>query len=223
MLHPTSRGVALYQDKVFLAAGEAALVALDAKTGKRVWTTKVEDNRKGYYMSLAPLIADGKVIVGASGGELGVRGFVAAFDVDTGQRAVANLTPCPRQVNLAARPGRRAISGRLAADRSGSPATTTPKPTWRSGAPATAVPGWAISVLATIFTPRRQSRSTSAPARSRVITSTIPNESWDWDEVSPPILVDYQRNGRTIKGLIDVARDGYLWFLERTDGEINFR
>ena len=45
-----------------------------------------------------------------------------------------------------------------------------------------------------------------------------PNESWDWDEVSPPILVDYQRNGRTIKGLIDVARDGYLWFLDRGNG-----
>jgi alcohol dehydrogenase (cytochrome c) len=49
-----------------------------------------------------------------------------------------------------------------------------------------------------------------------------PNESWDWDEVSPPILVDYKRGGKTIKGLIDVARDGYLWFLERTDGQINF-
>ena len=49
-----------------------------------------------------------------------------------------------------------------------------------------------------------------------------PNDSWDWDEVSPPILVDYQRNGRTVKGLIDVARDGYLWFLERTDGQIKF-
>jgi alcohol dehydrogenase (cytochrome c) len=49
-----------------------------------------------------------------------------------------------------------------------------------------------------------------------------PNESWDWDEVSPPIVVDYQRNGRTVKGLIDVARDGYLWVLERTDGPIRF-
>jgi alcohol dehydrogenase (cytochrome c) len=49
-----------------------------------------------------------------------------------------------------------------------------------------------------------------------------PNESWDWDEVSPPILVDYQRNGRTVKGLIDVARNGYLWFLERTNGPIRF-
>ena len=49
-----------------------------------------------------------------------------------------------------------------------------------------------------------------------------PNESWDWDEVSPPILVDYQRNGRTIKGLVNVARNGYLWFLERTTGKIKF-
>jgi alcohol dehydrogenase (cytochrome c) len=49
-----------------------------------------------------------------------------------------------------------------------------------------------------------------------------PNDSWDWDEVSPPILVDYRRNGRTIKGLIDVARNGYLWFLERTEGPIRF-
>src|ERR1044071_6864960 len=49
-----------------------------------------------------------------------------------------------------------------------------------------------------------------------------PNDSWDWDEVSPPILVDYQRNGRTIKGLIDVARDGYICFLERTNGAINY-
>src|SRR4029079_3179971 len=49
-----------------------------------------------------------------------------------------------------------------------------------------------------------------------------PNESWDWDEVSPPILVDFQRNGRTVKGLVSVARNGYLYFLERTSGPINF-
>jgi alcohol dehydrogenase (cytochrome c) len=49
-----------------------------------------------------------------------------------------------------------------------------------------------------------------------------PNESWDWDEASPPILVDYQRNGRTIKGLVNVARNGYLYFLERTTGRFGF-
>src|SRR5262245_50021709 len=86
LLHPTSRGVALYGDKVFFAAGEAVLVALDARTGKEVWTAEVEDNSRGYYMSLAPLVADGKVIVGASGGELGIRGFVAAYDLETGEQ-----------------------------------------------------------------------------------------------------------------------------------------
>jgi alcohol dehydrogenase (cytochrome c) len=49
-----------------------------------------------------------------------------------------------------------------------------------------------------------------------------PNDSWDWDEVPPPILVDYQHDGRTIKGLVYVARDGYLWMLERTSDKINF-
>ena len=49
-----------------------------------------------------------------------------------------------------------------------------------------------------------------------------PNDSWDWDEVSPPILIDYQRDGRTVKGLVNVARNGYLWFLERGAGPIGF-
>jgi len=56
--HPTSRGVALFGDKVFLAAGDATLVALDAKTGKEAWTATVGDNKSGYYMTLAPLVVD---------------------------------------------------------------------------------------------------------------------------------------------------------------------
>src|SRR5439155_6849971 len=69
LLHPTSRGVGLLGDKVYFAAADAVLVALDAKTGNEVWNAKVEDYTKGYYMSLAPLVADGKVMVGVSGGE----------------------------------------------------------------------------------------------------------------------------------------------------------
>ena len=76
--------------------------------------------------------------------------------------------------------------------------------------------------------PRRQliylvhHRNRCGHRKNQGLSSVQPNESWDWDEVSPPILVDYQRNGKTVKGLVDVARDGYLWFLERTDGAINF-
>ena len=89
--HDTSRGVALLGNRVYFAAGEAVLVALDAKTGREVWTTDVADNKSGYYISLAPLIAGGKVMVGASGGEYGIRGFVAAFDRGDRQGAVADV------------------------------------------------------------------------------------------------------------------------------------
>ena len=96
LLHPTSRGVALWGDKVFFAASDAVLVALDAKTGKEVWNAKVEDYTKGYYMSLAPLVIGGKVLVGTSGGELGVRGFVVAFDAESGKELWRTFTvPAP--------------------------------------------------------------------------------------------------------------------------------
>ena len=112
--HDTSRGVALYGDKVYFAAGEAVLVALDAKTGKEVWTTTVADNKSGYYISLAPLVAGGKVMVGASGGEYGIRGFVAGFDPETGKEAVAHLYDSrarrARQRNVAQ--GRRPMEDR---------------------------------------------------------------------------------------------------------------
>src|SRR5262245_50204630 len=94
--HQTSRGLALYGDKVFFAVGEALLVAIDVKTGKEVWATKVEENKNGYYITMAPLVADGKVLVGASGGEFGIRGFIAAFDPNSGKELwKAYTVPAP--------------------------------------------------------------------------------------------------------------------------------
>ncbi|HJV95495.1 MAG TPA: PQQ-binding-like beta-propeller repeat protein, partial [Albitalea sp.] len=96
VLHDTNRGVALLGDRVYYAAAEAVLVALDAKTGKEVWTATVADNQSAYYITLAPLVAQGKVLVGASGGEFGVRGFVAAFDAQTGKEQWRTYTvPAP--------------------------------------------------------------------------------------------------------------------------------
>src|SRR4029077_329142 len=94
--HDTSRGVALYGDKVYFAAGEAVVVALDAKTGREVWTKQVADNKSAYYISLAPLVAGNKVMVGTSGGDWGIRGFIAALDPETGQELWRTFTiPAP--------------------------------------------------------------------------------------------------------------------------------
>lgn len=221
LLHPTSRGVALYGDKVFFARAEAVLVALDARTGKEVWSTAVEDNRHGYYISLAPLVADGKVLVGASGGELGVRGFVAAYDPETGKQLWKVFTvPAPGEPGSETWPNGdqwKTGGGSIWVTANYDPQTKLAFFGTGNGGPwmGDQRPGDNLYTASTIAID-----VTSGTIRGH--HQYNPNESWDWDEVSPPILVDYQRNGRTVKGLIDVARDGYLWFLERTDGPIKF-
>ena len=219
--HQTNRGVALYGDKVFFAAGEAVLVALDARTGREAWTSVVADNKAGYYTTLAPLVAGGVVMVGASGGEFGIRGFVAGFDVDTGKEKWRTYTvPAPGEPGSETWP-------------KGDHWKTGGAPVWVTGNydPETNLAYWGTGNGGPTIGDQR-------PGDNLYVTSTIaldvatgaikghhqyhPNDSWDWDEVSPPILVDYQRNGRTIKGLIDVARNGYIWFLERSAGPIKF-
>jgi alcohol dehydrogenase (cytochrome c) len=219
--HPTSRGVALLGDKVFFAANDAILVALNARTGEQVWTAKVAENRNGYYMTLAPLVADGKVMVGASGGELGVRGFVAAFDPDTGKELWRTYTvPAPGEPGSETWP-------------KGDQWKNGGAPVWVTGNydPQTNIAYWGTGNGGPWMGDQRPGDNLYATSTIAIDVATgrikghfqyVPNDSWDWDEVSPPILVDFQRQGRTFKGLIDVSRSGYLWFLERTDGPINF-
>jgi alcohol dehydrogenase (cytochrome c) len=221
LLHPTSRGVALWGDKVFFAASDAVLVALDAKTGKEVWNAKVEDYTKGYYMSLAPLVIDGKVLVGTSGGELGVRGFVVAFDAESGKELWRTFTvPAPGEAG----------------------SETWPKgDQWKTGGGSIWVTGVYDSATGLTFWGTGNGGPWMGDQRpgDNLYTSSVlaldaktgqikgyhqyhQNDSWDWDEVSPPIIVDYMSNGKPVKGLVDVARDGYLWMLERTSDKINF-
>jgi alcohol dehydrogenase (cytochrome c) len=211
--HEVNRGVALYGDKVLVAAGEAVLVALDVRTGRVAWETKVAENSQGYYTTLAPLVADGKVLVGASGGEFGIRGFLAAFDVETGKEVWRTYTiPAPGE------PGSETWSG--------DQWKTGGAPIWVTGnydaETNTAYFGTGNGGPTTGDTRPGDNLYTASTIAFDVATGAIkgfyqyhPNDSWDWDEVSPPLLVDYQRGGRTIKGLINVARDGYLWFVDR--------
>ena len=221
IIHQTSRGVALYGDKVFLAAGNAVLVALNARTGQEVWTVRVAENKASHYMSLAPLVAEGKVMVGTSGSDRGVRGFVAAYDVETGKESWRVYTiPAPGE------PG----------------SETWPKgEEWKTGGggiwvagnydPETHLSYWGTANAYPWIGDLRPGDNlyTSSTVAIDVRTGQLkgyhqyhPNDSWDWDEVSPPLLIDYRRQNRTVKGLVNAARNGYLWFLERTDGPIKF-
>ena len=219
-LHPTNRGVGLYEDKVYLATLDAHVVALDAKTGKVVWDQTVEDYKKGYYMTLAPLVAKGKIIVGVSGGELGIRGFVQALDARTGSSAWKTFTiPAP-----------------------GEPGSDTWKgDTWRTGGVSVWITGtydpqlnltyWGTGNAAQWIGDQRPGDnlySASVVAldadsgKLRAYHQYHWNDSWDWDEVSAPVLMDVKRGDRTIKGLVHPARNGYLWLLERRADAIAF-
>ena len=165
-------------------------------------------------MTAPPLVADGKLVTGISGGDGANRGFVAAYDPDTGRELWKTyMTPSPGE------PGSETWRG----------------DDWKTGGAATWVTGnydpetnlvyWGVGNGFPWVGLARPGDNlyTASTVAIDVATGAIkahfqytPNESWDWDEVSPPILVDYQRGGRTVKGLINFARNGYLYFLERS-------
>ena len=89
-----SRGLALYEGKIFRTTLDANVIALDQKTGKELWRSHVIDFKDGYSETVAPLVADGVVITGISGAEYGIRGFIDGWDPDDRQTSVADLHGC---------------------------------------------------------------------------------------------------------------------------------
>lgn len=215
-LHPTNRGVALYGDKVYVATVDCHLVALDAKTGKVAWTKAVGDWKALQYMTLAPLAAKGRIMVGSSGGETGVRGFVAAFDAETGNEVWRTYTTA-----APGEPGGDTWPGESYKNGGGS--------IWITGTydPATNLAYWGTGNPAPWPTEGRKGDNlyTTSTIALDVDSGKIrghhqytPNDAWDWDEVSAPLLIDTEVKGRKMKAAVHAGRNGYLWMLERKDG-----
>ncbi|MCY4264035.1 MAG: PQQ-dependent dehydrogenase, methanol/ethanol family [Gammaproteobacteria bacterium] len=218
--HRTNRGVALYGDKVYMATLDARVVGLDAASGRKLWDTSVQDNSFGYYITMAPLGIEDKILVGTSGGELGIRGFVVALDAETGEEVWRTYTvPAPGQ------PGNE----------------TWPGESWRTGGAAVWVPGHydAERRLAYFGTGNPGPWIGDQRPGDNLYTNSVLalnidggeivahhqyhwNGSWDWDEVSTPILMPVQRKGREFDALVHAGRNGYLWTLERMDDRIGF-
>ena len=218
--HPTNRGVGLYEDKVYVATVDAFVVALDAATGTVVWETAVEDHRVGYYMTMAPLVVNGKVMVGVLGGELGIRGFVTALDAESGGEVWKTYTiPGPDEVGHDSWPGDSWRTGGV--------------PVWLTGTfdPELNLTYWGTGNAGPWIGDARPgdnlySNSVIAlDADTGALTAHHQyhwNGSWDWDEVAAPLLIDVERGGRTIKSLVHPGRNGYLWLLERSATDISF-
>ena len=219
-LHPTNRGVALYGDYVYMATTDCALVALDAVTGKEVWSVALDDYKTGCYSTLAPLAARGKILVGYSGGERGVRGSASAFDAETGRRIWRTYTvPAPDE------PGGATWKGDAYKRGGGSiwitgvfdPASNTTY--WGTGNPAPWVaddrPGDNLYTDSTLALDIDTGHVKS-------YHQYTPHDSFDWDEVSAPLLIDTEIDGKLVKTATHAGRNGYLWILDRDRGQLTF-
>jgi alcohol dehydrogenase (cytochrome c) len=220
LIHPTNRGVALYGDKVYMATLDAVVIAFDAVTGDIVWQQPVADYHAGYYMTMAPLAVHGHIMVGVSGGERGIRGFVTALDAETGEEVWKTYTiPGPGEFGNDTWPGDTWQRGGGPVWLTGTFDPELNQTYWGTGNPGPwigdARPGdnlFTNSVLAL----------DADTGELEGYHQYHWNGSWDWDEVSTPLLIDVERDGRTIPALVHPGRDGYLWLLERGRDDIRF-
>jgi alcohol dehydrogenase (cytochrome c) len=167
-----------------------------------------------------PLVVDGKVIVGGSGGELGVRGYVVAYDANTGKELWRTFTiPGTGEPGNETWKGDDWKTGGGSAWMTGNYDPDTKTVYWGTGNaapwPGDTHPGdnlYTSSVLAL----------DPDSGKLKTYFQYHPNDSWDWDEVDAPMLVDLQRDGRTIKSLIHPGRNAIFWILERKPDSIKY-
>jgi alcohol dehydrogenase (cytochrome c) len=216
----TMRNIAIYQDKVFVATTDAHLVALDAKTGKEVWTATIADRAKGYAAYAGPMVIRGKVVQGLTGCDrFGNDGcWISAFDADTGKLAW--------KFNTIARSGQAGSEtwGKLE-DR-----FRVGGETWIAGTydPDLDLTYWGVAQAKPWM---RASRGTTAFDNALYSASTValkpadgtlawyyqhaPGESLDLDEVFERVLVDIGDQ----KTLFTIGKPGILWKLDRRTGQ----
>ena len=214
----TNRGGALLGETFYFGTLDAHLVALDAKSGALRWKTKVAENKLGYSITAAPLAIDGKIIVGVSGGEAGIRGFLDAYDAETGERAWRSYTiPGPGE------PGN----------------DTWGSDSWKTGAGATWLTGSYDPELDLLYwgtgNPGPDWNGDSRPGDNLYTCSLLaieaptgklrwhfqftPHDVHDWDSNQIPVLIDMPLAGKQRKIVAFANRNAFYYLLDRETGE----
>jgi alcohol dehydrogenase (cytochrome c) len=213
-----NRGVAILEGKLFRTTLDANVIALDAKTGKELWRQKAAEVKEGYSMTMAPLVADGVVLTGTSGGEFGIRGFIDGWDPETGKRLWRTYTiPSPDE------PGGDTWKG----------------DTWKIGGGPTWITGSYDPELKTVYwgvgNPAPYD-SAPRPGDNLYTCSVLaldpktgkikwhyqfsPNNPFDYDAVAEMVLADIKIDGKLTKVLMDANRNGFFYVLDRTNGKL---
>jgi len=213
-----NRGVAVLGDKVFMGTLDAHLIALDRISGEPLWKVEVGDVNLAYSITMAPLVVKDKVLVGVGGGEFGIRGYVAAYDAETGAEAWRFYTiPGPGE------PGHDTWEGDDW-EHGGAPVWVTGSfdpelnlTYWGVGNPG---PDWNAA--------QRPGDNLYSDAVVALDADTgelvwhfqfTPNDGYDYDSVQVPVLADMEWNGQQRKLMLWANRNGYFYVLDREDGE----
>jgi alcohol dehydrogenase (cytochrome c) len=210
--------VAILEDTVYIGTLDGLLVALDASTGRKKWSVPVVDYKQGYALTLAPLAVKDKIIIGPAGGELGITGFLAAYDAKTGKQVWKfNTVPHPGE------PGHQ----------------TWGKDSWKYGGGSIWLTGsydpelnltyWGIGNPGPDWNPSVRPGDnlyTDCVVALEADTGELkwyfqftPNDEWDFDAVQVPVLVDMPWKGKPRKLMLWGNRNAFFYVLDRTNGE----
>jgi alcohol dehydrogenase (cytochrome c) len=215
---PIHRGLALKDDRVYVARLDAQLVALNSADGKVVWQQKIDEWKNGVTTNSAPLIVKDHVIVGVSGGEYGVRGYLKSFNAKTGALEWQTYTvPAPGEPGSETWPKNDAWkSGGGPTWLTGSYDAETNTLYWGSGNPGSWAyetrPGdnlWTDCMLA--FDPDT--------GKMKWGFQYTPNDAWDYDGMATPILVDRPVDGQERKLAVVSNRNGFFYAIDRSNGQ----
>jgi PQQ-dependent dehydrogenase (methanol/ethanol family) len=234
---PNNRGVAIYKDKVYMGTLDSKLVALDAKTGSLVWQTDIAEPELGYSETMAPTAVDGKILIGTNGGEYGIRGFVRAYDAETG-KLVWNFDTIPENSvgvwathDATGKDMHRDIEAEKAAlKKMGDPYKTLGGGVWQN--PAVDLKTKRIYFV--VGNPSPDLDGSIRPGDNLYTDSLvsvdldtgkyachfqyIAHDVWDLDSVSPPILVDAKdKDGNTVPAVIHGGKTGNVYVHKRDD------
>jgi quinohemoprotein ethanol dehydrogenase len=223
-----NRGVALYRGKVYVGTLDGRLIALDERTGAPAWDISTVDGSKPYAITGAPRIADGKVIIGNAGSEYGVRGYISAYDAETGKLAWRFFT-------VPGDPSKGFESKAMEAA-----AKTWSGEWWKTGGGGTAWEGIVYDPSLDLLyfgtgNPTAWYRALRGRGENLYTASivavhastgqlawhfqTTPADNWDFDSTQPLLQADLTIGGRTRKVIMQANKNGFFYVLDRATGE----
>ncbi|MGA8530988.1 MAG: PQQ-binding-like beta-propeller repeat protein [Acidobacteriaceae bacterium] len=212
-----SRGVAIWGDRLYTETDNAHLLCLDARSGHLIWDVAYAAWNRNYGATSAPLVVHGKIIVGTSGGDDGVRGFIAAFDAQTGVLVWRRWTiPAPGERGSSSWPGQLYLHGGATAWMPGTYDPDLNTLYWGTG---NAAPDYDGSVRPgdDLYTACVLALDPDTGQLKWYFQFT-PHDVYDYDGVETPVLLDADDPGQPHKLLIEANRNGFLYILDRTNG-----